>query len=215
MEFTGFSPETFDFLWGIRLNNNRDWFLAHKEDYLAHLYRPMQALGEALYEPFREVPGMRCKVSRIYRDLRMPHADGPYKESLWISLRPDAFYWGETPCLFFDIHPEQASCGFVFWHPVPALMERFRRDLAAQPDRFLAIAETAERKTGLTLSGQEYRKKKPCADPRAERFMSLKNFLCERDFEPGPALFDASLADTVRKTLLDLLPLYEYFLSIE
>ena len=60
MEFTGFSPETFDFLWGIRMNNNREWFEAHKQDYLETLYRPMQALGEALYAPFREVPGMRC-----------------------------------------------------------------------------------------------------------------------------------------------------------
>ena len=25
--FEGFSPETFDFLWGIRMNNNREWFL--------------------------------------------------------------------------------------------------------------------------------------------------------------------------------------------
>ena len=23
--FTGFSPETVDFLWGIRMNNNREW----------------------------------------------------------------------------------------------------------------------------------------------------------------------------------------------
>ena len=30
--FEGFSPETVDFLWGIRLNNNREWFLAHKKD---------------------------------------------------------------------------------------------------------------------------------------------------------------------------------------
>ena len=28
--FEGFSPETFDFLWGIRMNNNRDWFMEHK-----------------------------------------------------------------------------------------------------------------------------------------------------------------------------------------
>ena len=28
--FTGFTPETLDFLWGIRMNNNRDWFMANK-----------------------------------------------------------------------------------------------------------------------------------------------------------------------------------------
>ena len=28
--FQGFTPETIDFLWGIRMNNNRDWFTANK-----------------------------------------------------------------------------------------------------------------------------------------------------------------------------------------
>ena len=27
--FQGFTPETIDFLWGIRMNNNREWFLEH------------------------------------------------------------------------------------------------------------------------------------------------------------------------------------------
>ena len=37
-EFKGFSPETVDFLWGIRLNNNREWFMEHKKDYTNTLY---------------------------------------------------------------------------------------------------------------------------------------------------------------------------------
>ena len=212
MAFTGFAPETFDFLWGIRMNNNRDWFEAHKDDYLTHLYRPMLALGEALYqEPFRSVPGMTCKVSRIYRDMRMPHADGPYKESLWISLRQDAFYWGEHPCLYFEIRPEAAEYGFVIWHPPGAVLERFRQDLSANPDRFLSIAAQCEAATGMTLGGQEYKRRKPCADPRADRFMSCKNLLCSREIAPGAALFDGALADTVRTALQALLPLYHYF----
>jgi len=215
MEFTGFSPETVDFLWGIRLNNNRDWFQAHKEDYQNHLYRPMLAFGERLWEPFRDVPGMTCKVSRIYRDMRIPHAGGPYKESLWISLRSDAAYWGEHPCLYFDIHPENAEYGFVIWHPTLAMMERFRKELLEAPDRFLAIAERAERETGLTLEGQEYKRKKPFRDPRTERFMSKRNLMCCREVPPGPELFDPDLPDRVRETLQKLLPLYEYFQSLE
>ena len=50
--FEGYCPETVDFLWGIRMNNNRDWFLAHKEQYVKTLYEPMKALGKALFEPF-------------------------------------------------------------------------------------------------------------------------------------------------------------------
>ena len=35
-----------DSLWGIRFNNERSWFLAHKQDYEAHLLAPTRALGE-------------------------------------------------------------------------------------------------------------------------------------------------------------------------
>ena len=33
--FNGFTPAAIDFLWGIRFNNNRDWFQAHKAEYQA------------------------------------------------------------------------------------------------------------------------------------------------------------------------------------
>ena len=46
----GFTPETFDFLWGIRMNNNRDWFLCHKQQYQCALYEPMKRLGQALLD---------------------------------------------------------------------------------------------------------------------------------------------------------------------
>ena len=215
MEFTGFSPESIDFLWGIRMNNNRDWFTAHKEEYLTHLYRPMVAFSEILKEPFREVPGMACKVSRIYRDTRMPNPNGPYKESLWISLRQDAYYWGMHPCLYFEVRPEAAEYGFVLWKPQPITMERFRADLEANPDRFLELAARCEAASGMTLTGDQYKRRKPCSDPRAERFMSNKNLYCGREIAPGEELFRADLADTVRAGLEALLPLYEYFISLE
>ena len=33
--FTGYSDQTVDFLWGIRFNNDRDWFLS-----LIHISEP-------------------------------------------------------------------------------------------------------------------------------------------------------------------------------
>ena len=55
--FAGFSPESIDFLWGIRMNNNRDWFLEHKKQYTDFLYEPMKALGKALFATFADQPG--------------------------------------------------------------------------------------------------------------------------------------------------------------
>ena len=115
-EFTGFTPEAIDFLWGIRLNNNRDWFQAHKQEYVDHLYEPMKALGAELFQPFLESPGSLLKVSRIYRDARLHHPD-PYKESLWLCIRPEVPYWGEHPCLFLESRPEGVSYGFGLHAP--------------------------------------------------------------------------------------------------
>ena len=43
--FTGFTDETVDFMWGIRFNNERGWFMEHKADYQKYFYEPMKALG--------------------------------------------------------------------------------------------------------------------------------------------------------------------------
>ena len=46
--FNGFSQETVDFMWGIRFNNNREWFQAHKAEYQTHFQQPMTALADDL-----------------------------------------------------------------------------------------------------------------------------------------------------------------------
>ena len=58
--FQGFTPETVEFMWGIRFQNERSWFEAHKDVYLKELYRPMQELGRqvqlAMVEHFPKEP---------------------------------------------------------------------------------------------------------------------------------------------------------------
>ena len=44
--FQGFSGATVDFMWGIRFNNEKGWFEAHKEEYLTTFQRPMKALAD-------------------------------------------------------------------------------------------------------------------------------------------------------------------------
>ena len=47
--FNGYSTETVDFLWGIRFNNNREWFQANKDNYTKYLYHPTKAKHLTLY----------------------------------------------------------------------------------------------------------------------------------------------------------------------
>ena len=209
--FEGYSPETVDFLWGIRLNNNREWFLDHKKDYVTYLYEPTKALGKELFLPFLEKSGELLKVSRIYRDARMHHPL-PYKESLWICIRQDVEWWAENPCLFFEINPEGIDYGFFIWKPRPAVMKQFRRDISARPDDFLKMIAQVERETGLTIHADCYKRPEKCEDPRLERFFGWKDKLdCTVHEDFSEEVFGPELADRVRELFVKLTPLYDFF----
>ena len=209
--FQGFSPETIDFLWGIRLNNNRDWFLDHKKQYTETLYQPTKDLGWDVFQPFLDKPGMLLKVSRIYRDARLHHPL-PYKESLWICIRQDVQWWAEHPCLYFEINPDNINYGFFFWQMGTARMEEFRKRIAARPDEFLKLIADTEAATGIPVTAELYKRPKPCDDPRLAPYFAWKSQIaCVREEEIGPGIFTPELAERVKDLFEKLTPLYDYF----
>ena len=209
--FEGFSPETVDFLWGIRMNNNREWFLAHKKDYVNYLYEPMKALGKDLFQPFLDRPGNVLKVSRIYRDARMHHSV-PYKESLWICIRQDVDWWAENPCLYFEICPDSVSYGFVLWRPRPSTMEQIRQRLAAKPEEFLQLIADTEKKTGLPITADLYKRPKEAPTPELAPYYAWKgNISCVVEEPISPDTFGPELGQRAGKLIEQLIPLYEYF----
>ncbi len=209
--FTGFTPETVDFLWGIRLNNNREWFTANKKQYTTTLYEPMKELGKFLFQPFLEQPGNLLKVSRIYRDARM-HPPEPYKESLWICIRQDVEWWAENPCLYFEINPEGVDYGFFIWKPRTATLEDFRRRIAAKPDEFLSMIASVEEAVGQKVTAELYKRPKPCENPDLAPYYAWKGQIgCTRHEDFSEATFGPELADRVLDFFLKLQPLYDYF----
>ena len=209
--FTGFTPETVDFLWGIRMINNREWFLEHKKQYTDRLYEPMKALGQAVFQPFLEKPGNILKVSRIYRDARM-HPPTPYKESLWLCIRQEVDWWAENPCLYFEITPDGASYGFFYWKPRTAVLEDFRKRISARPEEFLKLIRDTEEAAGIPVTAQCYKRPKVPENPALAPYFAWKGEIgCTRSIEPGDALFGPQLEVEVKDFFTKLTPLYEYF----
>lgn len=209
--FTGFTPETIDFLWGIRMNNNRDWFLEHKKRYVDTLYQPMKALGADLFQPFLNRTGDILKVSRIYRDARLHHPQ-PYKESLWICIRRDVEWWAENPCLFFEIRPEGVSYGFSLWKPKSSAMEAFRCRLAAHPEEFPEILERVQKDVGMELTAVCYKRPKEAPSQALAPYFAWKEDVSLIVNEPvGEELFGPELGHRAGAFLEKLIPLYDYF----
>ena len=126
--FNGFSSAASDFLWGVRFNNYRSWFMEHKQEYLTLVQQPLKELAGEVFETFTEkYPDLDVElhVSRIYRDARRLHGKGPYKDHLWFSLKTwDGLLRG--PMFWFEIGAAEYSYGMGFYSASPAQMEAYR-----------------------------------------------------------------------------------------
>ena len=110
-EFTGFPPQTLDFLTGLSANNSKDWFDAHRSDYDAYWVEPakafVEAAGEALVDLAPEIeaqPRVNGSIFRVNRDIRFSKDKRPYKDHrdfwFWEGQRKQAvsgFFMRITP----------------------------------------------------------------------------------------------------------------------
>jgi len=211
MSFTGFYPETIDFLWGIRLNNNREWFEAHKADYQRFLWEPMKALGKDLFAPFMEIPRTLLKVSRIYRDARRLHGQGPYKDHLWFCVRTGDQDWTGRPTFYFEIAPDYYSYGMGFWAASAALMTRYRQQIDRDPRPLEKLVRAFNRQEVFQLNGPDYVRSKGQVSDLLRPWYQKKSLTLSHEVPLDESLYSPDFASRVTEDLKTLLPFYRYF----
>ena len=213
--FQGFSQGAIDFLWGIRFNNERGWFLAHKEEYLSLVDAPLRELGILLQERMeKDAPelGLNLHVSRIYRDARRLHGRGPYKDHLWLTLRRERDEQ-EAPSFYFEIAPEYFSYGMGCYSPTPATMAKLRARIDRDPKPVEKLARTLNR-SRFQLEGEMYKRPKGDPGPLLFPWYNRRGIVISRDENCEGVLFQPELADTVAEGFLFLRPFYEYLFSL-
>ncbi|MBR5512388.1 MAG: DUF2461 family protein [Ruminococcus sp.] len=206
--FEGFTKEAFDFLFGIRMNNNKEWFEPRKKIYTEYIYNPLKALTEEIYKPFSE-SGMISKTGRIYRDESYPpylH----YRDTLWIYIRYNAWDWSKTPTLYFEISPEGGEFGFRISKPAAAVMEKFRSEISENPQYFLELVDMLK-KNGIEIGGEEYKRKKKCTILEAEELFVKKGLSAYRKITDLSALNRPELIDEIVEVFRLVMPLNDYF----
>ena len=217
--FTGFTDETVDFMWGIRFNNERTWFEAHKETYLTQFYRPMQALGGEMYDFFREKRpdyDLIHKVTRIYRDARRLHGRGPYKESLWFSVEEPSEQWTAKPTFWFELAPEWWSYGVGYYCPKALTMAKFRARLDRDPKPMEALARALNRQTEFVLEAECYKRPKgPAPSPLLEPWYQAKSFSVCHTEKLTEELFSRAIVERLKQGYEFLLPFYDYFVTLD
>lgn len=215
--FQGYTQETVDFMWGIRFNNEREWFLAHKEDYQKHLLEPTRALGEQVYEGVQAMlprEPLMLKTSRIYRDARRLHGRGPYKDHLWFCVRTGDKDWTGRPTFYFEIAPEYYSYGMGFWQARAELMELFRRDLQERPGEFGRLVRLFNRQREFVLTGDSYARSKGEVSDLLRPWFQKKSLSLSHELPLDEKIFRPELAEEILAGFKILVPFYKYFAAL-
>ena len=216
--FEGFSPRTIDFMWNIRQNNRKPWFEEHKNEYKEDFLHPMKELGKEVFERIMENysdRGFIHKISRIYKDARYLQGGGPYRDSLWFSIEKPSDEWTSKPVFWFDLGPEKWSYGMGFGQARPLTMAKLRSRIDKAPKEFETLIEPLANQAEFVLEGPEYARIKTAPTFLTAPWYNKKTFSLIHNQQNGPELFSADLANRITGGYEFLMPLYDYFITLD
>lgn len=210
--FQGFSQQSIDFLWGICLNNERGWFMAHKQEFLDHVDAPMRALADEVFTTLTEEypkQDWQVHVCRIYRDARRLHGRGPYKDHLWFVIERPHERGEHVPALYFEIAPNYYSYGCGYWYAGAQTMAKLRARIENDPKTLEKLARKLN-KSRFTLGGEEFKRPKGDVGALLNPWYNRKNLTLFCDENPEGVLFTPELRDELLEGFRFLMPYYRY-----
>lgn len=220
-KFSGFLPETIDFLWELRLNNNKEFMEANRERYRAVLKEPFDALAAELAEQSPVFGGgrMKCSISRINRDIRFSRDKSPYRACRWVTVfdeRLKGTEWKERPTFYFELTPEGFRHGLGLWHASPAYLTAYRKKIEAEPAGFDRLVGRIERDPLFRAVGEEYKKIRNESLPAAvQEWYRRKGVHIFAEGGMEEVLFSAELAEYLAGEWKRLGEMYEFLNDVE
>jgi len=220
--FAGFADKNARFFRALAKNQNRDWFLAHKDEYERGWLQPMKdLLTEVRYTLERGYP---CelgepKVFRIHRDTRFSSDKSPYKTQVagYVPVAGPRSPMGGPVAMYLHLGTE-TYVGAGNWMMEPAQLARFRA--AVLDDRrggALAKLVAKLEKAGFTAGAREALKKVPRGfdpeHPRAE-LLKLKGLVASYPTLDRELIVSHALVDWLVKQSRLASPLVEWLLRL-
>ena len=211
--FTGFTPESLQFLSDLAANNDRAWFKPRKAEFERLLKEPLEALCMALADRFDELrlplrADPKRSPFRIYRDVRFSKDKSPYKTSIGADFpwsdsdgdddRPRGAVGG-----YFHLEPGSIFVGGGMWHPERARLAAFRETLDRDPSAVLRAIEDKRFKSVFGSVTGEALTRNPKGFPKDHPYghiLRLKDVIFSRPLSDKD-VFSAELPDIIAKDL--------------
>ncbi|MBL9039515.1 MAG: DUF2461 domain-containing protein [Archangium sp.] len=208
--FEGFPKGGVDFFRALTLNQDREWFKAHKADYEQLWHAPITALIETVHarvKPlFPESKATKPKVFRVYRDVRFSKDKTPYKT--YAAAMVPLFSGAGTPegstGFYCEFGLDGAFAAAGRWAMEGDVLQRYRKTVADEKTGAPFAAEVKRlEKAGFELSSLgKLTRVPPAFDKQHPRAELLRHKGCafafpkipEKDWRNGKKLTDGLLA---------------------
>jgi uncharacterized protein (TIGR02453 family) len=194
-KFAGFRAAAFEFLSGLRDNNDPAWFKPRKALYEAEVLAPFRELIVAVADELRGtgmplVGDPQRAIFRIYRDVRFSPDKRLYKTHAGAVLTRSGDK-RDPGLLYLHVAPGESMAAAGFWHPEPSLLSKLRRAILADADAFLEMTADLER-AGHPISSDE-RLSRPPRGFEAAKGTLVAEYVAWKSFTAHAPLDDAMM----------------------
>lgn len=183
----GNMKDTYEFLKALAVNNNRDWFNAHKDVYLefrksweTDISRLIGLMSE-WDDSLRGLRVVDCAY-RIYRDIRFSADKSPYKTYFSAVLGKKGRKCIQAGC-YLHMEPGNSALHAGIWWPESDILSRLRSEVDANIEEFKSILENPEFSSRFRFYGDKlkvvprgYSKDNPNAE-----YIKMKEYLCVKE----------------------------------
>lgn len=222
-DFKGFTPQTFEFLIELSINNNKGWFESNRGRYESFVLRPLLELASDLgpfmitIDPSFDIrPGVDKTISRIRRDTRFPKDKSPYRSNLWITFKRKSTDWKDDPSYFFEIFPDWYRFGMGYYNAPKQAMDRMRNFIEYRTVEFRDIISSCKGRIDFAVEGERYKRIINSDIPQdlLEWYQKKDIYLsCSRRMDD--LLFGPGLVDDLKEGFGKLTVLYNFFRGLK
>jgi len=187
-------PSVFAFLRELARNNDRVWFNANKERYVAEMRDPLLAFI-AGFAPRLARLNRRLvadpspnggSLFRIYRDTRFARDKSPYKTHAGIYFGRAEGRDSPAPGFYLHVAPGDVFMGAGIWRPDPEVLKQVRDAIVAEPARWKRVRGELDDGEALSRPPRGYDAEHPLVEDLKRKQFTVSHPFGEKDAsKPG------------------------------
>lgn len=138
----------YGFLTNLKHNNSKEWFHAHKTEFIEAQAIFVDFLAKilekiAVFDP--DIKGLTPKncIYRIYKDVRFSKDKSPYKLNFGANIVPGGKKT-QTAGYYIHIEPSGSFIGGGIYQPEPKVLYQLRENIQKNPQKLLKILHQTE-----------------------------------------------------------------------